>query len=203
MLEAMMHFAVEPFTGFFALGDNPTALDRPRLAQAFIVKCRDGKPIGIHLSSIEKFWDNLVLAIDGQPLAADPRFEKRQGRIDNYLALLDQLNAIFSQHDRAEWVARLERFDLPFGPVNSIPEAAEDIQARHLEMVVPVTERSEGAALAIRPPFNFDGLHARSVKAAPTVDEDGPAIRAALAADPNVWPQRRPAPVKDEDRAFA
>lgn len=57
MLEAMMHFAVEPFTGFFALGDVPTALDRPRLAQAFILRTGDDRLIGIHLSSIEKFWD--------------------------------------------------------------------------------------------------------------------------------------------------
>ncbi|MEI9964471.1 MAG: CoA transferase [Caulobacteraceae bacterium] len=46
MLEAMMHFAVEPFTGYFALGDIPTALDRPKLAQAFILTCADGRQSG-------------------------------------------------------------------------------------------------------------------------------------------------------------
>ena len=34
MLEAMAHFAVEPFAAFFALGEAPTSADRPRLAQA-------------------------------------------------------------------------------------------------------------------------------------------------------------------------
>jgi len=33
MLEAMAHFAVEPFAAFFALGINPKSSDRPRLAQ--------------------------------------------------------------------------------------------------------------------------------------------------------------------------
>lgn len=188
MLEAMMHFAIEPFTGYFALGDVPTSLDRPKLAQAYVIRCGDGKLIGIHMSSIEKFWDNLVTAIDGQALAADPRFAQRQGRIDNYDMLLGELNAIFARLPRAQWVARLGCFDLPFGPVNSIPEAIDDAQARHLDMVVPVAQRREGAREAIRPALNFDGQHDRSVKAAPTVDEDGPAIRATLAESPCVWP---------------
>ena len=63
MLEAMMHFAVEPFTGYFALGEIPNALDRPRLAQAFILTCKDGRHMGVHLSSLDKFWDALVAAL--------------------------------------------------------------------------------------------------------------------------------------------
>src|SRR5579862_2422551 len=33
MLEAMAHFAVEPFAAYFALGEIPSSADRPRLAQ--------------------------------------------------------------------------------------------------------------------------------------------------------------------------
>ena len=33
MLEAMAHFAVEPFAAYFALGDVPKSSDRPRLAR--------------------------------------------------------------------------------------------------------------------------------------------------------------------------
>ncbi len=193
MLEAMIHFAVEPFTGYFALGDVPTALDRPKLAQAFVLRCSDGKLLGIHMSSIEKFWDNLVA----------PRFAQRQGRIDNYNALLEALNTIFAKHDRATWVSRLERCDLPFAPVNSIPEAIEDPQVRHLQMVVPVQNRREGAHEAIRPAFNFDGRRATSVKAAPVVDEDGPAIRRALELDPVAWPKSVAAHPQQEGRAIA
>lgn len=193
MLEAMMHFAIEPFTGYLALGDVPTALDRPKLAQAYVIRCGDGALIAIHMSSIEKFWDNLVTAIDGAALAADPRFAQRQGRIDNYDALLAELNAVFSRLPRAHWLERLAGFDLPFGPVNSIPDALDDPQARHLDMVVPVAERREGARQAIRPAFNFDGEHARSVTAAPTIDQHGALIRAALHARPGEWPPAAPA----------
>jgi len=189
MLEAMMHFAIEPFTGFFALNETPNALDRPRLAQAFVVTCGDGKLLAIHLSSIEKFWDALVEAIDGQALTADPLFATRLLRIDNYTALLARLNAIFARAPRKAWVERMSGFDLPFAPVNSIPEAIEDPQVQHLGMVVPVEGRIEGAFEAIRSPFTFDRARDQTIRAAPVVDQQGDAIRAALAAAPGDWPE--------------
>jgi len=49
MLEAMAHFAVEPFAAYFALGVAPRSSDRPRLAQAYILRTRDKGLIAIHL----------------------------------------------------------------------------------------------------------------------------------------------------------
>jgi len=191
MLEAMMHFAVEPFTGYFALGETPVATDRPRLAQAFIVRAKDDRLIGLHLSSIEKFWTNLVAAIDDDALRADPRFATRQQRIDNYPALLETLNLLFKAQDRSAWLARLDQFDLPFAPVNTIPEAVADPQAQHMGMVVPVSDRLEGAVQAIRAAFSVDGARDQSVGAAPLIDQHGDDIRQALARDPAVWPSRQ------------
>src|SRR6266403_1799834 len=57
MLEAMAHFAVEPFAAYFALGNTPGSSDRPRLAQAYILRTADARLIAIHLSSLDKFWD--------------------------------------------------------------------------------------------------------------------------------------------------
>ncbi len=77
MLEAMAHFAVEPFAAFFALGQTPTSADRPRLAQAYILRTADERLIAIHLSSLEKFWQGLVAALEAPELAIDPRFNTR------------------------------------------------------------------------------------------------------------------------------
>jgi crotonobetainyl-CoA:carnitine CoA-transferase CaiB-like acyl-CoA transferase len=190
MLEAMMHFSVEPFTGYFALGEIPVGTDRPRLAQAFIVRCADGRLFAFHLSSLDKFWDALIEATGARHLAEDPRFSVRLRRIDNYRELSEALGVIFAAHDRDHWVARFAGFDVPFGPVNSIPEAVEDPQVAHLGMIVPVEERSEGARHSVRPAFTFDGERATRVDAAPTIDEDGQAIREALARNREAWPER-------------
>src|SRR5262245_14461849 len=83
MLEAMTHFAVEPFAAYFALDRAPTSSDRPRLAQAYILRTADGGLIAIHLSSLEKFWEGLVSALAAPQIGSDKRFRTRQGRIDN------------------------------------------------------------------------------------------------------------------------
>ena len=190
MLEAMMHFAVEPFMGYFALGEEPSGTDRPRLAQAYIMRCRDGKLFAFHLSSIEKFWDALVEAVEAPHLAADPRFSTRLARIDNYDALNEALNAIFATRDRSEWTERFSGFDVPFAPINSIADAISDPQAMHMGMIVPVAGRVEGAHRSVRPAHSFDGVRADKVEAAPVIDQHGAAIRAALARAPGAWPQR-------------
>ena len=197
MLEAMMHFAVEPFTGYFALGEVPNSLDRPKLAQAFILTCGDGRHMGVHLSSLDKFWDALVEAMSAQALAADPRFDVRPKRIDNYEELLVALNAIAATKPRAEWLKRFEGFDLPFAPLNNIEEAANDPQARHLGMIVPVEGRIEGAREAVRSPFTFDHQRPTTSRAAPLVGQNNDEIRHALGRAPGVWPEREQTPVAE------
>ena len=108
MLEAMAHFAVEPFAAYFALGVVPKSSDRPRLAQAYILRTADGKLIAIHLSSLEKFWLGLVKALDADELNQDVRFSKRLARIANYEALGEQLDQRFQRRSQAEWCARLQ-----------------------------------------------------------------------------------------------
>uniref|UniRef100_UPI0031017FB1 CaiB/BaiF CoA transferase family protein n=1 Tax=Neorhizobium sp. EC2-8 TaxID=3129230 RepID=UPI0031017FB1 len=192
MIEAMMHFAVEPFMGYFALGEEPSGVDRPRLAQAFIVRCKDDKLFAFHLSSLDKFWDALVEAIEGQTLAQDERFSQRLKRIDNYEALNAELNAIFATKTRAEWVERFAKFDVPAAPINTIPDVVSDPQANHLDMFVPLTGRVEGAERTVRPAFSFDGKHATAVRAAPLVDQHSAEIRASLDSNPKAWPELKP-----------
>jgi crotonobetainyl-CoA:carnitine CoA-transferase CaiB-like acyl-CoA transferase len=186
MLEAMAHFAVEPYAAFFALGTVPKSSDRPRLAQAHILRTGDGGLIAIHLSSLEKFWTGLVAALAAPELATDPRFSTRLARIDNYEALGAALDAHFSRHPVAYWVERLQANDVPFAPINSVEATTRDPQAAHLGLFVPVESPHE-ATHAVRPAVQFDRQRASSVQAAPLLDEQGAAIRAAL-ANGAVWP---------------
>jgi crotonobetainyl-CoA:carnitine CoA-transferase CaiB-like acyl-CoA transferase len=189
MLEAMMHFAVEPFAAFFALGDVPRSSDRPRLAQAYILHTSDGGLIAIHLSSLEKFWQGLTGALEAPELAADDRFRTRQARIDNYEALGAALDACFSRRPTAHWVDRLGRHDVPFAPIHRVDQAVDDPQVRHLGLIVPV-DNAHGGARAVRPAIQFDGERAGHVRTAPLLDEHGPAIRQVLAAGTPRWPDR-------------
>ena len=181
MLEAMAHFAVEPFAAFFALDRAPTSSDRPRLAQAYILRTADGGLIAIHLSSLEKFWDGLVSALDAPQIRGDERYRTRQGRIDNYETLGAALDAQFARHPLQHWVERLGSNDVPFAPIHRIDQVVQDPQVRHLGLVVPV-ERAHGGKQAVRPAVQFDGARATGVTSAPLLDEHGADIRRAVAA---------------------
>jgi crotonobetainyl-CoA:carnitine CoA-transferase CaiB-like acyl-CoA transferase len=186
MLEAMAHFAVEPFAAYFALGQTPTSSDRPRLAQAYILRTSDGALIAIHLSSLEKFWEGLLAALEDAALARDARFRTRQGRIDAYEALGAQLDAVFSSRPMQHWIERLGEHDVPFAPIKRIDDVVRDPQVQHLGLVVPV-EDAHGGEHAVRPAIQFDGARAARVRTAPLLDEHGAAIRAALARG-EAWP---------------
>jgi crotonobetainyl-CoA:carnitine CoA-transferase CaiB-like acyl-CoA transferase len=188
MLEAMAHFAVEPFAAFFALGEVPKSSDRPRLAQAHILRTRDGGLIAIHLSSLEKFWQGLSAALGCARLRDDPRFTTRQARIDHYEELGAELDALFRQRPLGEWIARLNDNDVPSAPINRIDSVVADPQVRHLQLVVPV-EAPHSATHAVRPPVQFDGERARRVTAAPLLDEHGQSVRAAVQRGER-WPAR-------------
>jgi crotonobetainyl-CoA:carnitine CoA-transferase CaiB-like acyl-CoA transferase len=192
MLEAMAHFAVEPFAAFFALNKVPRSDDRPRLAQAYILRTADGGLIAIHLSSLEKFWTGLTNALDSEPLRADERFRTRQGRIDHYEILGAELDAVFSKHPMQHWVERLGRNDVPFAPINRIDEVVADPQVRHLGLIVPV-ESAHGGRQAVRPAVQFDRGKWQQVRTAPLLNEHGAKIRAALAASAR-WPALQDAP---------
>ncbi len=186
MLEAMAHFAVEPFAAFFALNQVPKSSDRPRLAQAYILRTADGGLIAIHLSSLEKFWDGLLAALNSERLNNDERFRTRQSRIDHYEVLGAELDAQFSQQSLQHWSMRLGQNDVPFAPINRIPDVVSDPQVQHLGLIVPV-DNAHGGKQAVRPAVQFDGERQQRVSSAPLLDEHGPAIRGALAADVK-WP---------------
>src|SRR5688572_15951542 len=178
MLVAMSHFAIEPFAAFFALGQVPRSSDRPRLAQAYILHTADAGLIAIHLSSLEKFWHELLAAIEAPGLNEDPRFSTRQARINNHEVLSAALDAQFAKRSTADWVERLSRHDVPFAPVNRVDEVVDDPQVRHQGLIVPVLG-AHGGDRAVRPAIQFGGERASSVRSAPLLDEHGAAIRQA------------------------
>ncbi len=190
MMEAMAHFAIEPFTALFALGKAPGPNDRPRLAQAHILRTKDDRMVVIHLSSLDKFWDELVDGLSAPHLHIDPRFATRLARIDHFDALHAELDAITRTRTRAEWVAVMDARDVPFAAVNSIAEAAMDPQAQALDLIVPlVADGTDAATHTVRPPVTLDGHRQTSVRPAPRLNADGAAIRAVLDTGA-AWPDR-------------
>jgi crotonobetainyl-CoA:carnitine CoA-transferase CaiB-like acyl-CoA transferase len=195
MIESMMHFSIEQFAHHFVGGVDPGPGDRARLAQSYALNCADDKLIALHLSSVEKFWQGLVAAIDRPELASDPRFATRMQRVHNQIALQDTLRPIFRLRSRVEWIERLERTDVPYAPIFRLSETLVDEQVRHLGIERQVLHPTEGVVKTIRRPMVYDRDRAGiEIDPAPVLNEQGAAIRAAYAAEPSrphsAWKER-------------
>jgi crotonobetainyl-CoA:carnitine CoA-transferase CaiB-like acyl-CoA transferase len=182
MLEAMAHFNLDAFTHFFQAGEVMGPYSRPSVSQSYVLECGDGKWIALHMSSPEKFWQGLAIAIERPDLFDDERFATREARIANQEAMIDLLGERFSHRTRDEWCTRLQREDVPHAPMYDTSEALEDPQALHLDMTTSAVHPVMGLFRTVRSPVSFDGQRALDVRPPPTLGEHSDEIRKELKA---------------------
>ena len=185
MLECSIGFTPDAFAHLAQTNVAYGPTSRIASSQCFAFTCADGKPLAIHLSVQAKFWDSLLKLVDLPAIAADPRFKQRSGRVANYHALRAALAPVFATRARDEWLAALEKHDVPSAPIHAIPDVMTDPQVVHLETFGTTTHPTEGAVMSIRSPIWIDGTRGDNVPP-PTLGEHTREILAELGlADPS------------------
>jgi len=180
MLEAMAHFNLDAFTHFFQVDEVMGPYSRPSVSQSYVLRCADDKWIALHMSSPEKFWRGLAVAIEQPDIFEDERFASRDARIDNQETLIRLLGERFRTQPRDEWCRRLQREDVPNAPMYDTSEALEDPQAKHLQLMTSAEHPVMGLFRTVRSPVSFDGERALEVRPPPMLGEHSDEIRAAL-----------------------
>ena len=169
MIEAAMAFAIEPLAHYLAFGEDQPFYFRGAASQAYILTCRDGKRIGLHMSSPQKFWEGLAKAIGRVDLLE--RYPNREAKVDGYDEIARELKAVFATRERAEWLPLLEAHDVPFAAERLLAELESDPQVRHLgtfnEIEGPAGERVRG----LNRPVRFDGDNQSAFRAPPALGE--------------------------------
>lgn len=178
MFEAMTHFNLDAFQHLFSADEVMDAFSRPSVSQSYVLQCADGKWMALHMSSPEKFWQGLALAMERPDIFQDPRFASRLARIENQEALIEVMAPIFRGQDRAEWSRRLEANDVPHAPMYTTAEVPEDPQARHLQLFVETEHPVAGPWRTVRSPISFDGERPLEVTAPPLLGEHNEELRA-------------------------
>jgi formyl-CoA transferase len=171
MLEASMAFMPDAFASFTRLGITVDPFSRVAASQSYAFRCADGGMIAIHLSSIEKFWRNLVAAIEAPGLGADARFATRMDRLTNYETLRAALAERFATRPRAAWLERLGATDIPFAAVSSVGEALADPQVTALGSAFATEHPTEGTIRALHVPVLVDGERITPRRPPPTLGE--------------------------------
>ncbi|MDM0114667.1 CoA transferase [Variovorax sp. J22R133] len=180
MLEAMTHFNLDAFTHFLQVDEVMGPYSRPSVSQSYVLRCADDKWIALHMSSPEKFWRGLAVAIEQPDIFEDPRFATREARIDNQEAIIELLGERFLTRPRDEWCQRLQREDVPNAPMYDTSEALEDPQAKHLQLMTSAEHPVMGLFRTVRSPVSFDGQRSLDVRPPPTLGEHNDEIRAEL-----------------------
>ena len=169
MVESLMAFGNQAFSHHFFTGEIPGPTTRASVAQAYAIVCKDGKSIGIHLSSVEHFWSGLLSAVERADWVSDARFRTYEDRVKNYDVLVRELGAVLAMNSRADWLTRLEANDVPCAPVNRIDEAAIDPQISHLGTIREIVGVSGKPTRAVKTPVLYDGERADSVASPPAL----------------------------------
>ncbi|MCC6531113.1 MAG: CoA transferase [Burkholderiales bacterium] len=182
MIEASMAFAIEPLAHYLVLGEDQPFYFRGAASQAYILRCQDGKRIGLHLSSPEKFWAGLARTIGRPDLLV--RFPTREAKIQSYRQIGLELQEEFAKKRREEWLPLLEANDVPFAVERSLAELEDDPQVRHLEAFNRIEDEVHGCVRGINRPVRFDGDNRSAFLPPPAIGEHSGAILAELGIDP-------------------
>ena len=107
MLEANVALCMEPIVQYFCSGKAVPIHLRGAFSQAYSLTCKDGRRIGLHMSSPDKFWHGLCRVLGRQDWIQT--YPKHSDRVNAYEFLAAELNRVFQTRERAEWAAALER----------------------------------------------------------------------------------------------
>jgi len=178
MLEAAISFMPDAFAQYSRAGIVSGPETRVRISQAYTLRAADGLLVTVHFSSVQKFWEGLLKAIERPDLAADERFATPAARTKNYPELREILLDVFAARPRAEWVQRLAAEGVPGAPVNRVDEVADDPQVRHLGTFARAVHPEMGEVIGIKSPIRLDGARRDDPPPPPVLNANADAIAA-------------------------
>jgi crotonobetainyl-CoA:carnitine CoA-transferase CaiB-like acyl-CoA transferase len=186
LLETAVSLLAFHAEGYLLTGALPRALGsgHPSLSPYRNFKCHDGQWIFIAAAN-DRFWQKLAKALGLTDLAADPRFEKNQGRVANRAELEGILEKTIGGLDRAPLLKRLEEADVPATPVNTVDQVMNDPQTAERGIVQRVMHPKLGEIPVVGTPLHFSRMAPGVRTAAPLRGEHTDVVLASLGYTPD------------------
>jgi crotonobetainyl-CoA:carnitine CoA-transferase CaiB-like acyl-CoA transferase len=143
LVEAVMSLIPDAFVDEQADEVEPDWRARGRRSQILILTARDDRDLVIHLSTSQRFFENLCTVLGRDELVSDPRFVEYAARWEHYDELRDELASTFATRDRGEWEDALLVGNVPYSPVHKLRETRTHPQIEALglfDSFVPGTD---------------------------------------------------------------
>ncbi len=141
MLDASLNMMCNYIPSVATLGHKVERLGRGHAQivpyQAFM--CSDGEYVMVGAFT-RGFWQNLCKSIDREAWITDARFANNPARLAHRAVLIPELEKIFAQKSRAEWLKVLDAADVPNSPVLELHDAVHTEQVRHNQSIRPLDQ---------------------------------------------------------------
>jgi crotonobetainyl-CoA:carnitine CoA-transferase CaiB-like acyl-CoA transferase len=131
-----------------------------------------------------RLWERLCDALGRPEALSSPRFSTVSGRHENRETLKSVLQQILATRSRSEWVELLDSAGVPCGPVNSVAEAFEDPQTRHLDVLTRVDHPDRGEVNVLRTPITMSRTAPAVKTSSPTASQDTDRVLSRLGYSP-------------------
>ncbi|WP_113912939.1 CaiB/BaiF CoA transferase family protein [Roseovarius dicentrarchi] len=167
----------------FATGDKPAPLGsaHPLNAPYQSFQTSDG---WINVGAANQAnWLRFLDVIGAPELDEDARFSSNAARIRNLPALVEILNGYLAQETTAVWLERMDRANLPAGPVNDILQMHADPQVAARDMIVAVDHPNAGRVQTIGHPVKYSRTPASIHRPAPLLGQHTRQVLADLGCD--------------------
>lgn len=137
MIGACMSVESISILQYMLTGKIEGPFDRGHRSLAFPFLTAD-HPMIVHLSTMDKFWENLLTAIGKKELTRDEQFATYKTRYANHQQIKSILEPIFRTKTRSEWLRILLENDVPCAPINTMSDLIKDEDVTRLDLLKSV-----------------------------------------------------------------
>lgn len=104
----------------------------------------------------EALWKRFVQVMEIEnTIGRDERFRTNASRISNRETLIPLLQKIFDAQTASVWLEKLAAAEIPAAPINTVPEAVNDAQAKARGLIVQLEHPTLGTAKSIANPIRY------------------------------------------------
>jgi crotonobetainyl-CoA:carnitine CoA-transferase CaiB-like acyl-CoA transferase len=157
LLDALVHAQAPNIGCWVNAGEDPpkTGNRSQYFSPSGVYSAGDGRKVVITCPS-DKFFRNLCDTLELK-LADDPRFSDPERRMQNEEELDRLLGERCAAYGRDELVERLVAADVLTAPIKSVPEAVDDPQIRHNDMIADIEHPAVGSIRVTGVPVKMHG----------------------------------------------
>jgi len=140
MLDCQIAILENAIARYFATGKSPTpgGSRHPAIAPFECYRCKNGYIV--MACGNNSMFKRLCKAMNYMDLYRDKRFATNPKRVENVIALKQELEKIFSTKSINYWIKTLETENIPIGPLNNIEKAVNSKQIKARNMIVDIKD---------------------------------------------------------------